>query len=118
MSAKNSKNYPQAKRHGRSALILTILNIIFTTILSLLIIGLVAGYGCAEPFRSYGYTSYYYRRNLGKWFVISDSSIIIIIIIMLYRSLQWLLLSETEIWLMCDYSIVYRLVLFFFSTAL
>ena len=36
-----SKNYPQAKLHGRNALILTILNIIFTMFLSLLIIGLV-----------------------------------------------------------------------------
>ena len=77
MSAKNSKNYPQAKQHGRSALILTILNIIFTTILSLLIIGLVTGYGCAEPLRDYSYSSYYYRRKLGKWLVINDSSIIL-----------------------------------------
>ena len=52
MNAKSSKNYPQAKRHGRNALILTILNIIFTMFLSLLIIGLITGYSCADYRRS------------------------------------------------------------------
>ena len=66
MSAKSSKNYPQAKRYGRNALILTILNIIFTMILSLLIIGLVTGYSCAQYTRSYSY-SYYSDIFEGKW---------------------------------------------------
>ena len=59
MSAKNSKNYPRAKEHGRNALILTVLNIIVTMFLSMLIIGLVAGYGCA-----YNNNSYSSRREL------------------------------------------------------
>ena len=64
MNAKSSKNYPQAKRYGRSALILTILNIIFTMFLTLLIIGLITGYGCADYNPSS--SSFYYR---GKWLV-------------------------------------------------
>ena len=64
MNAKSSKNYPQAKRYGRSALILTILNIIFTMFLSLLIIGLIAGYGCAD----YRPSSRYYYPSC-KWLV-------------------------------------------------
>ena len=62
MSARNSKNYPQAKQHSRNALILTILNIIFTMFLSLLIIGLVTGFRCAHY--DYYYSYYYYSRKL------------------------------------------------------
>ena len=66
MSAKNSKNYPQAKRHGRNALILTILNIIFTMFLCLLIIGLITGFHCVD-YNSYYYNYYYYPRKLWYW---------------------------------------------------
>ena len=63
ISAKSSKNYPQAKRHGRNALILTIVNIIFAMVLSLLIIGLVTG-SCAEYIPSYSYVSYASRSRI------------------------------------------------------
>ena len=53
MSAKNSKHYPRAKAHGRNALILTVLNIIVTMFLSMLIIGLLAGYGCADSYGAF-----------------------------------------------------------------
>ena len=47
INSKNSKNYPQAKQYGRNALILTVINIIFTLCLILLIIGLTVGFICA-----------------------------------------------------------------------
>ena len=40
---KSSKNYPQAKKYGRNALILTVLNVVFTLSVSLLITGLSLG---------------------------------------------------------------------------
>ena len=45
----NSKNYPRAKQYGSYALILTVINIIFTMILGLLTTGLIVGYVCADP---------------------------------------------------------------------
>jgi hypothetical protein len=62
INAKNSKNYPQAKQHGRNALILTVINIIFTLCLSLLIIGLTVGLTCANPANSYYSYSYSYSK--------------------------------------------------------
>ena len=44
MSAKNSGNYPKAKKYGNHALILVICNVIFTLSLTLLVIGSVTAY--------------------------------------------------------------------------
>lgn len=63
ISAKGSKNYPQAKQYGRNALILTIVNIIFTMILTLLIIGLTVGYSCADGSAYNYYTLLRYSRE-------------------------------------------------------
>ena len=49
ITARNSKNYPQARKHGRNALILIVLNIIFTLSLVMLFIGLSVGFNCANP---------------------------------------------------------------------
>lgn len=48
------KDYPQAKIYARNALILTVLNIIFTLCMALLILGLIVGFRCAsqDGFRS------------------------------------------------------------------
>lgn len=64
MNAKSSKDYPGAKRHGRNALILTIINIFFTLLLALLITGLTVGFECAQLryYSYYSYSSYYYRK--------------------------------------------------------
>ena len=59
MNAKNSKNYPQARQYGRNALILTVLNVIFTLCVALLIISLTVGFICAN-------TGYYYSYS-GNW---------------------------------------------------
>ena len=54
ISARNNKNYPQAKQYGRNALILTVINIIFTMFLVMLTVGLSIGFACANPV-NYGY---------------------------------------------------------------
>lgn len=50
MRAKNTyfKDYPQAKKYARNALILTVLNIIFTLCMALIIIGLTVGFQCVS----------------------------------------------------------------------
>ena len=59
MNARNNKDYPQAKQYGRSALILTLINIIFTMFLVLLTVGLSVGFACANPSNYAYYYSYY-----------------------------------------------------------
>lgn len=56
--AKNTyfKDYPRAKKYARNALILTVLNIIFTLCMVLLILGLTVGFQCASQ---YGFSSEY-----------------------------------------------------------
>ena len=61
VSAKNSKNYPQGKRYGKNALILIIVDIIFTMFLALLISGLTVGFICTD---SGSYYHYRYGREL------------------------------------------------------
>ena len=56
MNAKKSKDYPQARKYGRNALILTIFNLTFTLCMALLMIGLIVGTQCAQAYR-YGYYS-------------------------------------------------------------
>ena len=62
MNAKNNKDYPQAKQYGRGALILTLINIIFTMFLVILTVGLSVGFACANP-SNYAY-SYYYGKYI------------------------------------------------------
>ena len=57
MSSKGSKNYPNAKRHGRNALILTITNIFFTMMIALLTTAFVMGFVCV---RDVGLNTYSY----------------------------------------------------------
>jgi uncharacterized membrane protein YhdT len=59
MRAKNTyfKDYPQAKKYARNALILTVLNIIFTLCMALIIIGLTVGFQCVSA--SYRYNGEY-----------------------------------------------------------
>ena len=49
-NAKETNNYPQAKRYGKLSLIMSIINISFTLLVSALIVGLVSGYLCADPY--------------------------------------------------------------------
>ena len=61
MSAKGSKNYPRAKQHGRNALILTIIDIMFTLLIAVLATGLTIGFECAyipSYYYTYGYSIY------------------------------------------------------------
>ena len=59
MNAKGSKNYPNAKQYGRNALILTIINIMFTLLIAALVTGLAVGFECADPpFYSYSYSKF------------------------------------------------------------
>ena len=59
MNARNNKDYPQAKQYGRGALILTLINIIFTMFLVILTVGLSVGFACANPSNYAYYYSYY-----------------------------------------------------------
>ena len=56
--AKNtySKDYPQAKKYAWNALILTVLNVIYTLCVALVIIGLTVGLRCTSYYSS-EYTS-------------------------------------------------------------
>ena len=79
VSAKNSKNYPQAKQHGRNALILTIVNIIVTALLAIMSIAIFFGVFCAD-YRD-DYSPYDYKRYLGKCLVDYDCNNVMILIV-------------------------------------
>ena len=49
IDSRNDKKYPQAKKYGRNALILTVFNIIFSLCLALWIVGLTVGFACTNP---------------------------------------------------------------------
>ena len=93
VSAKNSKNYPQAKQHGRNALILTIINIIVTALLSIMIIAIILGVYCAD-YRDNYYSPYDYKRYLGKCLVDYDSSMILLLFVhfplQVAAAIEWL----------------------------
>ena len=63
MNSVSSKNYPRAKQYGKNALILTILNIIFTMFMAMLMTGLITGLICADPSSYYAYYFSRYRRS-------------------------------------------------------
>ena len=46
LRAKRSKNYPAARMHGRNALILIVLNIIFTLCVGVAVIAWITEYAC------------------------------------------------------------------------
>ena len=54
INTRNDKNYRQALQYGRTAFILTVINIIFTLFLALLVTAMIVGAACVNPYAYYG----------------------------------------------------------------